>query len=291
MSEFYDPEVLSHLQKVEMLILKDFMAICEKHNLTYFGCAGTGIGALRHQGFIPWDDDIDIALPREDYEKLIKAVEEEYGDKYHMLNTANDINYPLATTRMCLNGTVFHEHAVKNVDCDWGIFLDLYALDNAADGKLAFKWQMWCTWFWSKILILRSMPKPYLAFKGAKAKLVYIITSMIHYTMKFLHISKRWLIRRLDKISQKYNNTETKRMGYFCDTKPDINLFTKDKTFPLRKLKFEDVELPFENDLEEMLTFVYGDYMTMPPIEKRKTHFPYRLDFGKYGPEFNEKEM
>ena len=179
MSEFYDPEVLSHLQKVEMLILKDFMAICEKHNLTYFGCAGTGIGALRHQGFIPWDDDIDIALPREDYEKLIKAVEEEYGDKYHMLNTANDINYPLATTRMCLNGTVFHEHAVKNVDCDWGIFLDLYALDNAADGKLAFKWQMWCTWFWSKILILRSMPKPYLAFKGAKAKVVYVITSMI----------------------------------------------------------------------------------------------------------------
>ena len=291
MPEFYDPEVLSHLQKIEMDILKDFIDICERHNLTYFGFAGTGIGALRHKGFIPWDDDIDVSLPRKDYEKLIHLVEEEMGDKYYMLNTANDINYPLATTRMCLRGTIFHEHAVKNVDCDWGIFLDLYALDNAADGKLAFKWQMWSAWFWSKLLILRSMPKPYLAFGGFKAKLVTAITSAVHYTMKFFHISKNWLIRRMNKASQKYNDRETKRIGYFCDTKPDINLYTKEEIYPLRKLQFEDIELPFENDLEKMLTFVYGDFMTMPPVEKRKTHFPYKLDFGPYAPKSDKKEM
>jgi lipopolysaccharide cholinephosphotransferase len=72
MSREYDDATLHRLQKIELMILKDFMALCEKHQLTWFSFAGTAIGAIRHKGFIPWDDDIDVCLPREDYEKFLK---------------------------------------------------------------------------------------------------------------------------------------------------------------------------------------------------------------------------
>ena len=78
----YDEATLKRIHEVELEILKDFMDICERHGLDYFGIAGTGIGALRHQGFIPWDDDIDVALPRDDFEKFLKHLEAEMGDKY-----------------------------------------------------------------------------------------------------------------------------------------------------------------------------------------------------------------
>ena len=98
MAKFYEQEVLEKLQHLEMEIVKDFVRICKEHNLEYFGYAGTGIGALRHKGYIPWDDDIDISMPRKDYEKFLKIVIEEMGDKYYVLNSMTDENYPLATT-------------------------------------------------------------------------------------------------------------------------------------------------------------------------------------------------
>ena len=86
MPDFYEPDVLKHLQQVEMGIVKDFIRICEENKLTYFAYAGTGIGALRHKGYIPWDDDIDISMPRKDYDEFLRIVQEEMGDKYYVLN-------------------------------------------------------------------------------------------------------------------------------------------------------------------------------------------------------------
>ena len=87
MSKFYEPEILKQVQQMELEILKDFMCVCEENGLRYFGFAGTGIGAIRHGGFIPWDDDIDIAMPREDFEKAMEIIEKQYSDKYYVLNT------------------------------------------------------------------------------------------------------------------------------------------------------------------------------------------------------------
>ena len=118
----YDDETLQRIQQVELEILKDFMDICDRHGLTYFGIAGTGIGALRHQGFIPWDDDIDVALPREDFETLIRLVEQEMGNKYLIMNTEHYPDYPLMTTRMTMRGTKFKEEALKDINAPMGIF-------------------------------------------------------------------------------------------------------------------------------------------------------------------------
>ena len=111
MSREYDQATLQRLQKLELDILKDFIYVCDKYELTWFSFAGTAIGALRHGGFIPWDDDIDVCLPREDFEKFLVAAQKEFPDKYVMMNAEIDENYPLTTTRWMLKGTKFKAHS------------------------------------------------------------------------------------------------------------------------------------------------------------------------------------
>ena len=88
----YDEQQLRKLQLVELEILKDFITICEKYKLPYFATGGTAIGALRHQGFIPWDDDIDVCMLREDYVKFMKVGPKEMGDKYIFMSTETEKN-------------------------------------------------------------------------------------------------------------------------------------------------------------------------------------------------------
>ena len=275
----YDEITLKRVQQCEMSILKDFMSICDEYHLTYFALAGTGIGALRHKGFIPWDDDIDVGLPRKDYEKLIEVFKERYPDKYQIGNTEHMENYPLMTTRIMIRGTKFVEESLKDIKCDLGIFLDVYALDNAADEETQFKRQAWITWFWSKILILRHIPYPVLPFRGIKKKLAHIVCACVHYLLVVFRISPMWIYNQCKKSSCKFNHIDTKRMAYFCDTSPFINTIDKEKSFPLIDLEFEDIMLKFPKDIKEMLTFIYGDYMTLPPVEKRKNHYPHCLEF------------
>ena len=278
----YDDFTLKRIQEVELEILKDFMDICDRHGLDYFGIAGTGIGALRHHGFIPWDDDIDVAMPRDDFEKLLPLVEKEMGDKYLIMNAERYPNYPLMTTRMTMRGTKFKEEVLKNIDAPLGIFLDLYPLDKVSDNPKEARRQARDAWFWSKILILRSIPFPMLGFSGWKAKIIHAICGLAHLVLSILHVPKTWIYKKAYEAETRSNHyTKTKNLDFFCDTTPYMNLYAVKDIYPLRKLPFEDVELNFPHNLHNNLTGMYGDYMQLPPEEKRKNHYPYELEFFK----------
>ncbi len=279
----YDQDTLKKVQRAELSILKDFIDLCEKHGLVYFGIAGTGIGALRHGGFIPWDDDIDVAMPREDYNRFCTLVKEELADRYLLMNTEENENYPLMTARLMLRGTEFREEVLKDIDCPLGIFLDLYPLDKVSDDPAECKKQFRDAWFWSKMLILRSIPFPVLGFGGAKAGAVHAACACVYGAMKVLHISKRWLYHKCLEACIRYEHYEkTERIDFLCDTTPYMNIHETDGLFPLQKLKFEDLSVNFPGNIHSNLTREYGDYMQLPPEEKRKNHYPYKLDFGEY---------
>lgn len=277
----YDNETLSRVQRAELSIFKDFKEICENASLTYFGLAGTGIGALRHEGFIPWDDDIDVGLLRKDYDKLIEIVKRDYSDKYIIVNGDEFSEYPLMTTRIVLKDTKFIEESLKNVKCPLGIFLDVYAFDcAAADEKKRIK-QARGAWFFSKLLILKHIPFPVLPFTGIKQKLAYCVTAIVWAFLNIFCISHKWLYNKCKSISCKYNDTDTGFYGYFCDTAMFSNFFERQDLFPVRTEKFEDTQMCFPRNLEKSLTAMFGDYMQLPPPEKRKNHFPYVLEFSK----------
>ena len=279
----YDQPTLQRVQQLELMILKDFMDLCDRHGLTYFGLAGTGIGAVRHQGFIPWDDDIDVGLPRADYEQFVRYAQEELSDKYILLNARIDPNFPLMTTHLILKGTKFRMESFKDVPCPFGIFLDIFPFDQVSDDERAFRAQGEKAWFYNKLMILRALPFPMLPVQGWKAKVIYAATGLIHAVLAVLHISKPWLAQKcLDACTQYNGDPPTARLNFICDTTTDMNLWDREALFPLVKLPFEGMLLPFGNDLHSSLTRMYGDYMQLPPVEKRKNHFPYELDFGPY---------
>lgn len=276
----YDDITLKKVQEAELEILRDFVDLCEKNNLIYFGIAGTAIGAIRHGGFIPWDDDIDVAMPREDFEKFVEIAKKEYSNKYLVMNGLENENYPLLTTRWMIKETKFVEHALKNIDCPLGIFLDIYPLDKIPDDEKLFSKQARKAFFYSKLLILRSIPFPVLGFKGFKAFVVHAICLVVHIMLKLLHVSKKWLYKKCLDTSTMYNKiAKTKRIDFLCDTTAYLNIHYNDDIYPLKKIKFEDLNLNFPNKIEKNLKKAYGDFMKLPPVEKRKNHYPYSLEF------------
>lgn len=280
MEREYDKATLKKVQQKELGILKDFQDICKKHDLTYFAMWGTAIGAIRHKGFIPWDDDIDVCLPRADYDKLLHIIDTEWQDKYTVINASKDENYPLMTSRIMLNGTRFQDYSLKGLKCKLGIFLDVYAFDNAPDDEAELKKQARKAFLYNKLMILRLIPYPYLPFGGIKGKLVHAACAVVHGFLVLFRVKNSSLYRKYCAAVQRYKDKETESIAYMGDTDPLIAVYRKDDVFPLKEYDFEDVKLYLPGEADKLLRRQYGDYMVLPPEGQRKNHFPAVLDFG-----------
>ena len=277
----YNQEILDRLHGIELEILQDFIRVCEENRLTWWAFGGAGIGALRHGGFIPWDDDIDVCLMRGDYEKLAELFREQYPDKYLVVNLAEYATCPFSTTRIMLRDSRFLDIPYRKIrDCPFGIFLDVYAFDNVAPTDRQMKRQAWKSWFYDKLIILSAIPFPVLPFRGIKGKLIHCATATVWAVLKTFRVNRQKLYRKLVKASGKYSDGKPARAyGFFCDTNPFRNTYTHEELFPLRTLPFEGIEVKFPHELEKTLTDLYGDFMQLPPPEKRKNHFPAELRF------------
>ena len=277
----YDPEVLQKLQKVELEMLKDFDALCEKHGIDYFGCGGTALGALRHQGFIPWDDDIDIAFTRENYEKFLAVADKEYPGKYKVLNAETDPNYVLMTTRWVKCGTRFQEECFKNLDCDFGIFLDLYCFENIPDDEKLMKRQAKKAWFWGKMLVMSGVSHPTLYATGFKKEIIGAIAFVGHWCLKLVPNAKKLFYKQAKKTATMYAGQDTKRIAYLFDPSLYTSIVVKEQVIPTCKLPYAGMQIRFPGKTEAYLSTRYGaDFMTPPPEDKRHNHPPYILDFG-----------
>lgn len=196
MTRFYNDEELSKIKELEKGILKDFIELCEENNLRYFGMGGTCLGAVRHGGYIPWDDDIDVGMPRKDYNRFLKIAAEKYSDKYYLLNADEFSTYPLMSTRWCIKNTKFVEYAFMNLkNCPLGIFLDIFPYDNLADNRIARFFQQWRAWYLSKLMILRAIPEPYLAQQGLLKKVILFVCRNVHRVMKFFGVDRKKLYK------------------------------------------------------------------------------------------------
>ena len=277
----YTPEILHKVQQCELSILKDFVRICIDNNISFFGFGGTAIGALRHGGFIPWDDDIDIAVIRSDMDRIVKIIKRDYSDKYHIVDASLYDDFPLMTTHIVLNGSIFVSDSLPGLDCPLGIFLDIFPLDVVAPEGKARRRQYRRAYLLCKLMILSKVPRPVVMGSKVKKFFVHFITCIVNFFMRLLRINKKKIYSKLLTVCTEYNNTENPELyGYFCDTFPDRNNFTPDMLFPVRKIKFEDIEdMEFPNKIEQQLEGYYGDYMQLPPVEKRKNHFPSILKF------------
>lgn len=280
----YDPATLKRLQRVLLSMLDDFIALCDKHGLKWWTEAGTTIGAIREGGMIPWDDDIDLCLLREDYDRFLELVEKELGDKYYVLDAERYPAYPLMTARLCLRGTKFREECMKGIDAPFGIFLDLYCYDRLADDPKEARRQWKWAWFWAKLMVLRAVRSPVLYVDGWKAALVRAACFIGHYALR-LGTTQGFLHRKTKKWLRLCDGRKTDRAFYPFGPRPFVNYLRLDEIFPAKAMPFDGRMVNVPNGADACLRREFGDYMVRPAPEKRHNHPPAELDFGGYGQE------
>ncbi|SDA62477.1 LicD family protein [Methanobrevibacter millerae] len=275
----YDPDTLKHLQTVIMDIFKDFIEICDENDIQYFLHAGTTIGAVRHGGFIPWDDEIDVAMLREDYEKLLKILDKENG-KYYISNLKkrfkiDDDNYT-PKTLLCLKNTKLKQQEQECTLYDFGIYIDINVLDEIPEKKIE-RFLFIKTVYFVKFLIFLTHSVECDVYTSKT-------NEFIGHRIKFLfgHFNiPNIALKIFTKLIKKYQG----KCEMLCSPGEGVWIerdFHKSCFNQALKVKFEDTCANIPVGYDEVLKVFYGNYMEIPPISERFNHNWKIIDFGEY---------
>ena len=248
------------LQLTEMEILDEIDKFCQKNDINYFLVGGSCIGAIRHKGFIPWDDDIDIGMLREDYDRFIKEYKD--NDKFFVQTPEKDKKYWNLYAKVRKRNTYVGEKRIEKLKVHNEIFIDIFPIDNILSDD------------YNKIKL--------------RANLIKIIKSSLQYKYKvkklsecnfkilivlFSLLSQPLIVRLANKIMRKDNKKNAELCVSYLSEYAIKKEITPKKTFiKPKKAKFEDREYYIPNDPDTYLSNLYGDYMKIPPKDQRINH-------------------
>ena len=254
------------LKEIQLDILKEFSDFCEKNNLRYSLAYGTLIGAVRHKGYIPWDDDIDVIMPRPDFEKFFNQFNHPYIKQFRFTNKKG---FSHTFMKLSNEKTVLKE--MSTMEAEIGVNIDIFPLDGT-NTKLSGKLQMITATFLRKLLMVKQI-------SNMKQRSLHktIILCCLKFALVF--IPQKFIVYIIDKLSRVFDYEESKYVTYvaqFFLTKP----YLKAKVFDsFVKLSFEDSTFYACAGYDEYLKFQYGDYMKLPPVEKQKSHHAFTAYF------------
>ena len=262
----YEDLNLRDAQMLMVDILKDVHNICEKHGLKYFLDAGTLLGAVRHKGFIPWDDDMDIGMLREDYERFLEIAKKELPEHLFLQTFETDDKYDIyqVPCKIRYNGTILIEKGIaENSEMHNGVYIDVFPYDSLPKSNLAYKIQRSLSYNVLKSFIrIRETPDK-LSFKNK-------ITFTFYKIVRKLFPYKRR--KKFFDFLVKWNDANSPYMGYGLDTVWSEYIYKKEDYFELTKLEFEGNHFYGPKNYDAILTQLYGDYMTLPKEEDRQWH-------------------
>lgn len=246
------------LWKIELDILQEVIRICNKYNIRYFLHSGSALGAVRHQGFIPWDDDLDIGMLREDFEKFLTVSKNEIKEPLFLQHGMNDGGHICGLLRIRHSDTTGIIKIDRNKKCNNGVFIEIYPFDNVPDNE--FKKKLQC--FESRLFYHGLLA----AYYGPMSKPQVFLCFLI----RLIGIKRSYSLWQ--NICKRYNNLPCK----YVDTValPDYEnegIYKLERSWitNLKTVKFEYLDVLIPEKSDEMLTLNYGDYMELPPKEER----------------------
>lgn len=249
---------------VELDLLQRFLQACEKYHLYCFADAGTLLGAVRHKGFIPWDDDIDLVMFREDYDKMVELAPEEFEKPYFFQNTYSDTDYPRGHAQFRNSDTtgILLSERDKDIRFNQGIFLDIFVLDGVVRNRPLLKKQQFEIEYHKRIVQRLASHKKADNLKG----------KLLEAWMRIANVTDiRKQAQKMDDLLRKYSVEELQMvapLSFIFETKKRIrNKHLYDETI---WLPFEFMEIPAPIGYDEFLTRRYGDYMK--PAQIPTTH-------------------
>ena len=254
------------LKKVQLEILNEIKRICNENDIKFFLDYGTLIGAVRHKGMIPWDDDIDLGMLRDDYEKFCSIAPTKLAENFYLQSWDNDKDYALPFSKVRKNNTHFIEKSSAETGQNNGIFVDIFPYDNYPNGKLTRFFQKYCIYILNKMLLAKC---GYVVWKlgnsGQIKRIVYRILNVISKCF-----SKRQLCLWYKKVETLGNDRKTDHyLGQAGDGQYDRWKVPAEYLEGITYLEFEGELYPCPQKYDLYLRCFYGDYMKLPPVEER----------------------
>ena len=273
----------SDLLKEKLLeICKDVFSFCEEKNLCCMLGGGSALGAVRHGGFIPWDDDLDLIMPRADYDRFAREFEASMGDKYTLFVPDGNHRATNLFMKVSMNGTALEDILSAGRPVKTGITIDIFPIENVPDNGLkrkikgivsdAFAYAAVSAYmFQCRNPVLKSVYSA--SFKG---KVNYAVRLLLGASMSYMNYEQWYCL--FDRFSKNDNDNglctiPTGRKHYAGE------LTQKDMLYPPRAAKFESAVVKLPKDTDAYLKRLYGDYHVIPPEDKRERHYYTEIGF------------
>ena len=276
---------MNDTQKVILDIFACISNICKKNGIRYFAIGGTCLGAVRHQGFIPWDDDLDIAIPIQEYDKFWKIAHKELPHHLKIYKEDDIRHYRYIFGKIHNENTTFIEKSeIEYPESYKGIFVDIMPISSIPDARIERKGFYNKIRKYHKLNILRRYN--FSEMVSIKEKLLWLLLFPSRFLLKTNYWSNKWL-----KMLSKYPLGSTSLTGYTWSIQAER------LTFPINDFK-DVVELPFENitiscpkEYDDYLARQFGNYMELPPVDKRAPHHVENISTTKSYKEYKKGEI
>ena len=256
-------------KKIQLEILDVVDKFCKEHDINYVLIGGTLIGAIRHKGYIPWDDDIDLVMLRPDYDKFLELFNK-YNTRYRFECIENQPDFPRYWGRVSDTNTL-----LVDVEAKWDthIYADIFCWDNAPDDDKALRKMLLRKFIYRRLYLLQFFPVMQNSPNIIKRLCKIILSALIHMIPAFI-LPKNYFAAKMVQNAKIYAHENTKRLGNFLG--PQQTVVSREAFADFVDHEFEGKMYKIPSGYDEILRGLYGDYMQLPPEEERVTHHFFR---------------